>query len=540
MLGKWPKPLCGFLLAYQLAATSLAASPARSSAEPDFHFGFSTSLEGLHSFSGDSSQDFNYGDSSRWLLAELDTRAYSPQGAALIYGLDASVIANLGSATMKRPAIPAKSPDPHLQEIERPAPGLAEPKKEAQSADRGGRFHLSARQLYIGLSQRIRDIFSQPGSSQLTLALGRFPWRKNNIDRLMAHPGFFAGLHLVWQTANSGKAVFSPGYLLDSPVGIRKPFESPALAYDRQRENIAGSSLDSSRYGTAAYYIYGNRWQFGMGFRQHTMRKEARLYLPGNLQYLHAFLGYQGRRFRVGLGYSRVTGELQIPRQTSAEERKARLDEDSFEPMPRTGGDRNQQSIPVAGAELHGNVAYARPRWGLALDFFLPESGYQSDSSRRDSFEAGYVHPGNPPYSMPLTAFYGFASGFRPCTSRRCPDLYSPSGALFAKARFSVYFKWSGYRTAMALLYSGARVQTGNGLKNSAPDPDSPDYLEFQIRIQKRWKFSRTAQMEIQYGRIYIRKTRPSRAFGDYLRFGLSLNFADVRKVHDGKPESSS
>ncbi|HBS03674.1 MAG TPA: hypothetical protein DEA96_01835, partial [Leptospiraceae bacterium] len=350
----------------------------------------------------------------------------------------------------------------------------------------------------------------------VSVALGRSYWRDSFQESLLANVGFFPGLHIIWDSDGYGKATLSPAYLLDGAVSGNNP---PGLGSRSQSGILARNSLDSNRYGSSAFYTVGSTWQFGFGVRRHSLRKNARLYHPGVLNYIHFFAGYRGDRLRAGLGFSRVTGELQKARRTRAEK-----NQDGFEPIPRPGGPRKELSLDISAAELHGTIEWKEDQWSLGFSFFLPESNFEKDGNT----DIGYIHPGSPPYLNELSRYFGISSGFQLCNRvRYCSEIKLPSRNLYAKLQLRFKFLWNGYNASLIALYSSARIQRGQGVQNSVPDREAPDYLEWQFRIKKSWDFLRRGSLSINYGRIYIRKTRPSRAFAEYFRIGLDISLYD-------------
>lgn len=489
--------------------------------------GMTVDVDGIHSFAGDPEPQYNYGDTSRWMLAGIHLRQYNSSEATLLFGLDANILLNLGSSTIEHPAMPSVRSSHFVETSRRPVLSRISKRAFSESPARADRrdpaskaLHIIAGEYYLGLKQRMDDVLGSLGHSaepSISLILGRHRWRTEIQEEFLGSPGYFPGLHFIWDTDGYGKAVISPAYILDNTDSTGKEW-----GLSRRLQNGAGlsaSSFNSHRYGSSAFYILGNSWQLGMGVRRHSLRRNSRLYLPGLLQYLHFFAGYRGKHFRLGLGYSRVIGELQKPRRTRSEKQRT----EEFKPVPRPGKDRNEQDISVKAAEVHGVLGWQSKSWSLTLSFFLPESIHGDKNP-----ELGYVHPGRPPYSMPLGRFYGIASGFETCASSpACSDLSVSSENLYGQIQIRADLKWSGYRTYFLALYSGARTQSKNGLAGSAPDPEAPDYLEWQAGIRKSWNFLRSGSLTVQYGRIYIRKTRSSQAFAEYFRLGLKIKLRE-------------
>ncbi|MCB1170243.1 MAG: hypothetical protein KDK25_07910 [Leptospiraceae bacterium] len=480
---------------------------------------------GIHSFSASPSPDFRFGGSARWLFSGPGFRSFSEPGAPILYGIDLSLALNLGSSTIEHPARPAATYHRFRTDSEIESAGFQKDTGSALS-------HVPA--IYVGYRIRTADplAFFRGRSDDvpvLRIALGRYPWKSKIQQWLMASPGHFAGLHLIWDTGGFGKMVLSPGYLLDSPSLALKPWQSKYASFRSSKRMLRTGQWNSARYGGSSFYVFGRKWQFGLGFRNHVMRRNSRLYVPGNLHYLQAFLGYDGGWLQMGLGYSRSAGKLQRKRKSIQEERQK--DSDQFQPVPRTGGIRKERPSRVEGAEIHGFLRLHRPDWGFTVSFFLPEPHQLSgeEKKRNEEETTGYVHPGKDPFRLPLTQFYNIRSAARICRhgdGKHCSGIQG--SPIHARLFTSAWIAWDQYRARITLLYSSPRNPASGGLRNSSPDPDSPDYLEAQLRIAGKIDAGdRTMDVHITYGRIYIRKTRPSRAFGEFLKLGMSTKFTN-------------
>lgn len=496
----------------------------------DWNVELFSEIEGLHSFAGDPSPDFNHGATSRWLFSGIHLQGSSEPSSLFQYSVDSTAALNLGSAEMPRPAMPSPTDNPFRTEERKPAP---EKETNADSP-----INLRILELYAGMLQRMPDIlafFAGPSARPtVKIVLGRWNWKTNTERWLMARPGSFAGLHALWDTDGYGRLMFSPGYLLDGADAPSAPLDSPSRAYQDSSLALSSSALDANRYGSSAFYILGNTIQFGLGVRNHSMRSDSRLYQAGHLNYLQAFLGVNLDRLSLGLGYSRSRGNLQRPRKTVQEIRKLEMEDEfqdsegsGYELQPRSGGNRKQRSTDVSGAEVHAFLQWKGP-FSLTLFVFYPEASYLSEEQREreQEEEIGYVHPGGPPASLPLTRRYEIVSSPSLCSSANgphCPGVASGSKS-HARIMLLSGLSWQEYRINAGMVYSMAVKQIGNGISNTAPDPQSPDYLEIQLQLRKTLEHSEySAELIAQYGRIYIRKTRPSRAFAEYLRLGVNV-----------------
>ncbi|MCB1170429.1 MAG: hypothetical protein KDK25_08860 [Leptospiraceae bacterium] len=488
-----------------------------------------TMAGGIHSFSASPSLNFRFGDSARWLLSGLGFRSFSETGAPILYGAHLTLALNLGSSGVEHPARPSADYHRFRTDSEIETGGFKKKSDLLLS-------HVSA--IYVGYRIRTPDplAFFRGGSDDapvLRIALGRYPWKSKIQQRLLASPGHFAGLHLAWDTGGFGRVVFSPGYLLDSPSRIVKPWQSKYASFVHSEQILGTGNWNSSRYGSSAFYVFGQKWQFGLGFRNHVIRRNSRLYIPGNLNYLHAFMGYNGGPFQIGLGYSRSAGALQEKRRSIQEERNSESDE--FNPAPRTGGIRKERPSRVHGAEIHGFLTFRHPDWGFNVSFFVPEPPELAsrEKKRQEEETTGYVHPGMEPWGMPLTEYYGLSSAARLCQAGDGEHCSGIQGSpIHAQLFTSAWVSWDQYSARITLLYSSPRQPSAGGLQNTSPDPNSPDYLEAQIKFAgKIHTVDQTMDVQIAYGRIYIRKTRPSRAFGEFLKLQMSMKLADASDV---------
>ncbi len=487
-----------------------------------------TAAELLHSFAGDPEQAYNYGDSGRKFFSGLSFSTRAAADSTLLFALDARVTAILGQSEMKHPAMPGSREN---RFVETRRASVLSPGSEGRVIGGNGKREASSDplvvrtgEIFAGLRQRIPDVLGGLGESSnpsIALILGRNYWRNGFQEELSAKTGHFPGLHLIWNSDGFGRAIISPAYLLDAPVS-----GEPRLGYSgaNQSSTLTRGALDSNRYGSSAFYLIGKKWHFGMGLRRHSIRRNARLYQPGILHYVHVFSGYKGKNLRIGLGYSRVTGKVQISRKTRTEKTQ-----DEFQPVARKGGPRKEQSLLADAAEAHGLIRWKAKHWTIGLSFFLPATNRIDE----EETHVGYIHPGARPYSFELTNYYGISSGFKLCSDEEtCSDIARTSESLYARMKLRLQFTWNNYSATFLMLYSSARTQTGSGINHSSPDPETPDYLEYQLRISRSWTFLRRGSLSVRYGRIYIRKTRASRAFAEFFRMGLTMA---LQKSESGK-----
>ena len=503
-----------------ICLTLLPVAPQNLSARIAGH-GF-TSVGGVHSFSGDPSPEYHYGDSSRSFVGGGRFLWKSEDESALRYAIDLSAVLNLGSTGLDHPARPANR---------RTLTESSDVPLSSRKNHRGLEL-LDGSAFYVGLGQEaphLLDFFGgSTGDPFLELFLGRRPTRSQLQDWLLGRPGYFPGIHFLFDTDGYGRLVFSPAYILDSARqddGVYKKNDlpwlkaasrtDPARSLSRRKDDLRSSYSDASRYGVSAFYYFGRTIQLGFGFRQQIARRNARLYLPGDIEYLQAFLGYEGDHAEFGLGYSHATGSLGQYRRTEEEKRKT---DNEYQEFPHPGNGQNRRKLEVNAAELHGYVRLHWKSFETEFAFFFPQADSMADQT------PGYIQPGLNMLYLPLTADYLKADPApHLCRNEDGKECFGLSGSYHARYFLRMGYFWNGYQAEASALYSRALSASGQAPASTGSDPSRPDYVEAQIRISRQWNLMTRAFVSLSYGRIWIRKTRPSKAFAEYMAFSMEV-----------------